>query len=180
MFQKVTGQTGKIDILFINAGIGRFSEIAATSEQLYDEVFSTNTRGAFFTLQQSIDYLNDNASVIINAIAPVTPFWRKAGTSIYTASKVALLSFMEAAAVEFSKRNIRVNAVCPGPIKTAIYEHAGLSREKVDERIKKITEQIPMKRQGEPEEVAWAVSFLASSEASFITGRQIQIDGGMY
>jgi len=179
MFQKVNNEFGKLDILFINAGMGRFASIANTSESLYDETFSINTKGAFFTLQKSIGYLNEGASIIINAIAPVTPSWRKAGTSVYTASKSTLILFMEAAAVELAAQNIRVNAVCPGPIKTSINKHAGVDQDRINERINKMVSEIPLKRIGEPEEVANVVAFLASSEASFITGRQIQIDGGM-
>jgi len=179
MFGQIKKDFGNIDVLFINAGIGRFASIEATSEELYDEIFSVNTKGAFFTLQKSLSYLNDGASIIFTAIAPTVPSWRKAGTGVYVATKMALLSFMESAAVELAPRNIRVNAVSPGPILTSIYEHAGLPKEKTGERLNKIALEAAVKRLGKPEEVAAVVAFLASPDASYITGRQIQIDGGI-
>ena len=179
LFDRIIEDFGMIDILFINAGIGRFGTIEAVSEALYDEIFSANTRGAFFTLKNAIPCLNTGASVVVTAIAATSPSWRKAGTSVYTASKVALLAFVEAAAVELAPRGIRVNAICPGPVLTSIYEHAGLPKEKTEERLARIAMESPMKRIGDAEEIAGVVAFLASSDASYMTGRQIQIDGGL-
>lgn len=179
MFQYIKRDLGHIDILFINAGIGRFAPIDATSESLYDEIFSINTKGSYFTLQKSLPYLNNGAAVIFTAIAPIAPSWRKAATSVYTASKMALIYFMESAAVELAPRGIRVNAISPGPILTSIFEHAGLPKEKTQERLGKIAVESPMKRLGDSNEVASVVSFLASPDASYITGRQIKVDGGI-
>jgi NAD(P)-dependent dehydrogenase (short-subunit alcohol dehydrogenase family) len=179
LFQSLSKDFGSIDILFINAGIGRFAPIDTTSENLYDEIFTVNTKGSYFTLQKSLPYLNDGASVIFTAIAPIAPSWRKAATSVYMASKMALIYFMESAAVELAPRGIRVNAISPGPIFTPIFEHAGLPKEKTQERLAKIALESPMKRLGEPTEVASVVAFLSSPDASYITGRQIIIDGGI-
>jgi NAD(P)-dependent dehydrogenase (short-subunit alcohol dehydrogenase family) len=179
MFLKISKEVGPIDILFINAGIGRFAPIDAMSENLYDEIFLVNTKGSYFTLQKSLPYLNNGASVIFTAIAPIAPSWRKAATSVYTASKMALIYFMESAAVELAPRGIRVNAISPGPILTSIFEHAGLPNEKTQERLAKIAMESPMKRLGDAAEVASVAAFLASPDASYITGRQIIIDGGI-
>jgi NAD(P)-dependent dehydrogenase (short-subunit alcohol dehydrogenase family) len=134
LFRTIEYRLGRIDVLFVNAGIGRVASIADTSDGLYDEVFAVNTKGAYFTLQKALPYLNDGASIILNAIAPVSPAWRRPATSAYTASKGALRSFAETAAVELADRRIRVNAVSPGPILTPIYAHSGLPADAARER----------------------------------------------
>jgi NAD(P)-dependent dehydrogenase (short-subunit alcohol dehydrogenase family) len=179
LFRTVADKLGAIDVLFTNAGLARIAPIATTSEEIYDEIFATNTKGAFFTLQKAIPFLGDGASVILNAIAPVVPAWRRKGTSAYTASKNALRFFAHAAAVELADRGIRVNSVCPGPILTPIYANAGLPASVVDERRSAIRSLVPLNRFGNPEEVAGIVAFLASSDASYITGEDIVVDGGM-
>jgi NAD(P)-dependent dehydrogenase (short-subunit alcohol dehydrogenase family) len=179
LFRTIEYRLGGIDVLFVNAGIGRVAFIADTSEGLYDEVFAVNTKGAYFTLQKALPYLNDGASIILNAIAPVSPAWRRPGTSAYTASKGALRSFAETAAVELADRRIRVNAVSPGPILTPIYAHSGLPADAARERRARMESDMPMKRLGKPEEVASVVAFLASEDAAFITGQEIIVDGGM-
>jgi NAD(P)-dependent dehydrogenase (short-subunit alcohol dehydrogenase family) len=179
LFRITAEKLGPLDVLFINAGIGRFAPLAGTSEDLYDETFAINTRGAFFTLQKAIPCLNDGASVILNALAPVAPAWRRPGTAAYTASKAALVSFARTAAAELADRRIRVNAVSPGPTITPIYEHAGAPSALVEERRARMAEDAPMKRLGNPEEIASVVVFLASADASYVTGQEIIVDGGI-
>ncbi len=179
LYQTVAQELGRIDVLFINAGVGKFAALIDTSESLYDEMFAINTKGAYFTLTKAIPYLNDGASIILIALAPINPPWRRPGTSAYSAAKAALRAVAQTAAVELAPRGIRVNVVSPGPTLTPIYQQAGLSKEKTEERLDQISTTVPLSRLGKPEEVASVVAFLASSDASYITGEEIHVDGGM-
>ena len=177
LFSKVVEAIGKIDILFANAGVAKFAPIGDSAESLYDEVFDINVKGVFFTIQKALPHLNDGASIVLN-----TTFFNQAGTpgtSVYSASKAAVRSFARTAAAELVGRGIRVNAVSPGPIATPIYGRLGLPKEAVDAMAQNILSTIPMKRFGQPEEIASAVLFLASSDASYITGVEINVDGGV-
>ncbi len=177
LFKTVTQALGKIDVLFVNAGIAKFLPLSAVTEDHFDEQFNTNVRGAYFTVQKSVPHLNDGASVILNTSIVSTK--GQSNSSVYSSTKAALRSLARTAATELIGRRIRVNAVAPGPIETPIFEKTGLSKEKVDEFAKQITQAVPMKRLGRPEEIAAAVAFLASSDASYITGVELNVDGGM-
>lgn len=177
LYAEVGEKAGKIDVLFVNAGVAKFVPLAETSESVYDEQFDTNIKGAYFTIQKAIPLLNDGASIILNT--SVVDQKGLVGGSAYAATKAALRSLARTAAAELVGRNIRVNTVAPGPIKTPILGRAGLSKEAVDEFAKGVVERVPMKRFGQPEEVAGAVAFLASQDASYITGVEINVDGGM-
>jgi NAD(P)-dependent dehydrogenase (short-subunit alcohol dehydrogenase family) len=177
LFAEVSQKLGKIDILFVNAGVGKFAPLQDTTEGLYDEIFDINTKGAYFTIQKALPFLNDGASIILNtSIADQTG---TVNTSAYSATKAALRSIARTAAAELVDRGIRVNVVAPGPIVTPILNRTGLPQQAIDEFTKIITAKVPMKRFGKAEEVAGAVAFLASSDASYITGVEINVDGGM-
>src|SRR5260370_642529 len=174
----VSQKFGKIDILFANAGIYKFAPLAATSQDLYDELFDINSRGVCFTIQKSLPRLNDGASIIVNT-SVAGEIGLPNGT-VYAATKAALRSFTRSIAAELVERGIRVNAVSPGPIETpAGFERSGLSKEAIEEFVKNVISQVPMKRIGKPEEIAGAVAFLASQDASFITGAELAVDGGL-
>jgi len=177
LYATVSQKLGKIDVLFANAGIYKFAPLAATSEDLYDELFDINARGVYFTIQKSLPHLNDGASIIVNT-SVAGEIGLPNGT-VYAATKSALRSFTRSIAAELVDRRIRVNAVSPGPIETpAGFERSGLSKEAIDEFVKNVISQVPMKRIGQPEEIASAVAFLASQDASFMTGAEITVDGG--
>lgn len=177
LYAEVSQKLGKIDVLFVNAGVVKFVPLADTSESAFDEQFDINIKGAYFTIQKALPFLNDGASIILNtsvAGSKGTP-----GTTAYAATKAALRSLARTAAAELVGRGIRVNTVAPGPIVTPIFDRTGLPKEARDEFAKEIMAMVPMKRFGQPEEVAGAVAFLASQDASYITGVELNVDGGL-
>ncbi len=178
LYATVSQRLGKIDILFANAGIYKFAPFTATTGELYDELFDINARGVYFTIQKALPLLNDGASIIINT--SVAGEIGVANGTVYAATKSALRSFTRSIAAELVDRGIRVNAVSPGPIETpAGFARTGLPKEQIDQFIQDVVAKVPMKRIGQPSEIASAVAFLASSDASFMTGAEITIDGGM-
>jgi len=177
LYAEVSQRLGKIDVLFVNAGVAKFVPFAETTESTYDEQFDINIKGAYFTIQKALPLLNDGASIILNT--SVVDRKGTAGASAYAATKAALRSLARTTAAELAGRGIRVNTVAPGPIVTPIFGRTGLSQEAIDGFAKEIVAQVPMKRFGQPEEVAGAVAFLASQDASYITGVEINVDGGL-
>src|ERR1700704_4597984 len=177
LFAEVSQKLGKIDVLFVNAGIAKFVPFAETSESTFDEQFDINIKGAYFTIQKALPLLNDGASIILNT--SVADSKGSAGMSAYSATKAALRSLARTVAAELVDRGIRVNTVAPGPIVTPIFDRTGLPKEAFDEFAKEIVAKVPMKRFGQPEEVASTVAFLASQDASYITGVEINVDGGL-
>lgn len=176
LFAAVSDRLGKIDILFANAGVAKFAPIADSSEALYDQIFGVNVKGTFFTIKKSLPHLNDGAAIVLN-----TSFVDRTGlpgSSVYAASKAALRSFVRVAAAELVGRGIRVNAVSPGPIATPIFGKLGMNKEQIDDLAGVILDRVPMKRLGAGEDIANAVSFLAGPEAAYITGVELNVDGG--
>ena len=167
----------KIDILFINAGVVEQSSIEDATEKVFDNIFDINFKGAYFTLSKFIPLLNDGGSVVF--LSSNTAHMDGANSSIYSSSKAALNSVMRIAAVELAPRQIRVNSVSPGPIATEIMNKMGLSEEQLADINQWMIGRIPLGKIGKSEDVAKMVTFFCGDAASYITGAEIVMDGGM-
>lgn len=177
LFQKAGEKFGKIDILFVNAGIAKFAPLEESDEKLFDEIVNINFKGSYFTVKNALPFLNEGASIIFTTTVAAKK--GMAGASIYAASKAAIHALTKIFAAELVGRNIRVNAVSPGPIETPIFGRMGIPDEARAEAKEGLAAQVPMKRMGTAEEVAKTVAFLASDDSTFITGVEIDVDGGM-
>ena len=174
---RVKEEFGGVDILFINAGVASFAPVEHVTEEQFDSTINVNFKGALFTLQKFLPILREGASVI--NLSSINAYTGMPNTAVYAASKAALNSLTRTAAYELAPRNIRVNSVNPGPTNTAIFGKLGMPDEAVQEFASAMQNRIPLKRFGEPVEAANLVAFLASDEASFITGAEYNIDGGV-
>jgi NAD(P)-dependent dehydrogenase (short-subunit alcohol dehydrogenase family) len=176
LFQQVRQKYGRIDVLYVNAGIAKLGSVAETTGDVFDDILNANFRGAYFTVQKALPLLPDGGSIVF------TTSWFDqvgvAGTSAVSASKAALRNLTRTLASELINRNIRVNAVCPGVIETPHFGKLGLGEADARQLAQILLQQIPAKRFGKPEEVATVVAFLASDDASYITGVELAVDGG--
>lgn len=177
LFAAVKERYGRVDVLFVNAGVGKFASVEETDEALFDQVMDTNFKGAYFTVKKALPLLVEGASVILNTSVVAHVGFPQ--SSVYTASKAALLSLVRTLSADLVERGIRVNAVSPGPVETPIFGKMGLPVEAIDETKRGFSEQVPLKRFGRPEEIAKAVLFLASTDSSFLVGTEIIADGGV-
>ncbi|UKB78135.1 SDR family oxidoreductase [Chryseobacterium sp. MEBOG07] len=175
--QEVKRYTEHIDLVFANAGYGKFVPVEYVDENQFDELFNVLVKGPFFTVQQMLPLMKRGSSVIFNT--SVATDIAMPNFSVYSAAKSAVQSFIKTFAVELTECGIRVNGVSPGHIKTNIFNNTGLTVEQIESAIDDIIPTIPFKRQGEPSEIANVVLFLASEEASYIHGAEIKVDAGI-
>ena len=168
---------GPIDVLFVNAGVGGFSPVAAVTEAFWDGVLDVNLRGAFFAAQAALKDISDGGAVIFTG--SVGSVLALPGNVAYAAAKAGLRAMARIFAAELAPRRIRVNVISPGPTETPLfYRNPGMTEEDVAALREQMRAAVPLKRIGAPEEVARAVLFLASDEASYITGVDLFVDGG--
>ena len=177
LYATVKQQKGRIDILFANAGLGEFAPLGSITEAHYDKTFDVNVKGALFTVQKALPLLVDGASVILNA--SIVSIKGMPAFSVYSATKAALRSFARSWTVDLKDRKIRVNVVSPGPIETPAIDRLGQAVGDTAQLKAGLISGVPMGRMGTSDEIAKAVSFLASDDASFITGIELFVDGGM-
>jgi len=177
LYAEVKSKFGHIDIVFANAGIFEFAPIGSVTEEHYDKHFDINVKGLLFTVQKALPLLVDGGSIILNSSVVNTK--GTAAFSVYSATKAAVRSFARTWTTDLKERKIRVNVVSPGPIETPGFGKIGLSEEQLQEFGAAIAGQVPLARFGQPEEIAQAVLFLASSDSSYIAGVDLYVDGGM-
>ncbi len=177
LVKQISEKFGKIDVLFVNAGIAKFAPIDQTTEAFFDETININLKGAFFTSQKFVPILKDGASIIFNTT--IAYHVGMPNASVYAASKAGLLAFAKVLATEVSTRGIRVNSVSPGPIATPIYSKLGFPQEAIDAMGSALSAKTLLGRFGEAEEIAKVALFLASNDSSYITGAEIIADGGL-
>jgi NAD(P)-dependent dehydrogenase (short-subunit alcohol dehydrogenase family) len=173
LFAQIKREKGKLDIVFANAGGAKFAPLGKITEEHYDGLFNSNVKGMVFTVQKALPLLPDGASIILNAsiAASTAPL---PGWSVYNATKAAVRSFARTWTTDLKDRRIRVNAVSPGYIDTPPWH----SMEAADEVMNGISRTIPLGRFGTADEIAKALVFLASDDASYITGTELFVDGG--
>ncbi|MGA0601432.1 SDR family oxidoreductase [Caulobacter sp. KR2-114] len=172
----VVARHGRIDVLFVNAGIVSFQPLEAVTEADFDRQFDINVRGALFAAQAAAPHIPAGGSIVFTASTAASA--GMAGTSVYAASKAAVRSLARTLGAELAPRGVRVNVVSPGPIETPIFGKSGLSAEQVEGFKSDIGARVPLGRIGRPEEIAATVLFLAA-DASFITGEEIVAGGGL-
>ena len=181
LYSEVKKQKDHIDILFANAGLGESAPLEAITEAHFNKIFSVNVKGLLFTVQKALPLFQGGGSIILNASTAGS----KASTrfSVYGATKAAVRSFARSWAVELKHRKIRVNAISPGPIDTpglsGFVRDMAQNVQQIEQIKASIISSVPLGRMGSPDEVAKAVSFLASDDSSFITGIELFVDGGM-
>jgi NAD(P)-dependent dehydrogenase (short-subunit alcohol dehydrogenase family) len=180
--QKAVAETlrqefGGLDILFVNAGIVELKPVEQFDEAAFDRSFAINVKGPFFLIQALLPIFGNPASIVLNA--SVNAHIGMANTSVYGATKGALLSLVRTLSGELISRGIRVNAVSPGPIATPLLTKLGLSDADLRSVQASIQGQVPAGRFGQPSEIAKAIVFLASDESAFTVGGELLIDGGM-
>ena len=177
LYERVKTEVGRIDVLFVNAGGGSMLPLGEITEKQYDDTFDRNVKGVLFTVQKALPLLVDGASVILNASnASIkgTPAF-----SVYSASKAAVRNFARSWTLDLKSRGIRVNVLSPGPIKTpGLVDLAGPDPARQQGLLDYMASTVPLGRVGNPEEVAGVAVFLASSDASFVAGTEIFVDGG--
>ena len=172
IYAQIGKEKGRLDIIFANAGLGEMAPFGSITEEHFDTTFNVNVKGVVFTVQKGLPLMPNGGSIILNAsIVSIKGF---PSFSIYSATKAAVRSFARTWTTDLKDRGIRVNAVSPGPIDTPLLDQTFANP---DDR-KGLTSTVTMGRLGRPEEIAKAVVFLASSDASFITGIELFVDGG--
>lgn len=177
LVRQIEAEHGKIDFLFINAGVARMAPFEFITEEVFDEMMDINFKGAFFTLQKFVPVLNQGSSVVF--LSSVNAQTAMVNTSVYGPSKAAVNALMKVAAYELAPKGIRVNSVSPGLVQTPIFGKTGLSDEQIDGFTAAMANRNPLKRIGTSEEVAKLVAFLASDDSTYITGSDYLIDGGV-
>ena len=176
LFAQIKREKGKLDIVFANAGVAAYARFGEITEEHYDSIFNINVKGLLFTVQKALPLMPDGASIILNA--SIVASKGLPANSVYSATKAAVRSFARTWTTDLKDRHIRVNAVSPGSTHTPGLNDLLASSETGQQRLKMISNNVPLGRLGAPDEIAKAVVFLASDDASYVTGAELFVDGG--
>jgi NAD(P)-dependent dehydrogenase (short-subunit alcohol dehydrogenase family) len=176
LFAQIRREKGRLDIVFANAGVAKYAPLGEITEEHYDSIFNINVKGLLFTVQKALPLMPDGASIILNA--SIVASKGLPSNSVYSATKAAVRSFARTWTTDLKDRHIRVNAVSPGSTDTPGLNDLLASSETGQQRLKMIYNSVPLGRLGAPDEIAKAVVFLASDDASYITGAELFVDGG--
>jgi NAD(P)-dependent dehydrogenase (short-subunit alcohol dehydrogenase family) len=177
LFAQIKREKGKLDIVFANAGAAKYAPFGTISEEFYDSIFNINVKGLLFTVQKALPLMRDSSSIILSA--SIVASKGLPSNSVYSATKAAVRSFARTWTTDLKDRRIRVNAVSPGSIDTPGLSDLLASSETGQQRLKMISNSVPLGRLGTSDEIAKAVVFLASDDSSYITGTELFVDGGL-
>src|SRR5213594_1442598 len=176
LYTQIKSEKQSLDVLFANAGIAKYAVLGNITEELFDSLFNVNVKGVLFTVQKALPLMPEGASIVLNA--SVVGSKGLASNSVYSATKAVIRSFARTWTTDLKHRHIRVNAVSPGSTDTPGLNELLASTETGRERIKMLSNTVPLGRLGKPEEIAKAVVFLASDDSSYISGTELFVDGG--
>ena len=177
LYAEVKKQGKRIDIVFANAGVGEFQSIGEITEESFDKMFNINVKGLLFTVQKALPLFNDGGSIILNASVASSKGLEAFG--VYSATKAAVRSFARTWTLELKTRQIRVNAISPGPIDTPIFGTLSSSPDELKQIKAGLASGVPLGRMGRPDEIAKVALFLASTDSSFVAGTELFVDGGL-
>lgn len=176
LYAQIKKEKGHLDVLFVNAGGGSFAPLGQITEEQYDETFNTNVKGVLFTVQKALPLIPDGGAIVLNA--SIVSVQGNPAFSVYSATKAAVRSFARGWTSDLKDRKIRVNVVSPGPIDTPGLSGLANTEEEKKAFYAQLASSVPLGRVGEPEEIAKAVVFLASDDASYVAGVELFVDGG--
>jgi NAD(P)-dependent dehydrogenase (short-subunit alcohol dehydrogenase family) len=177
LYDTIRQKAGRLDVLFANAGGGEFAPLGQITEAHFDKTFAINVKGVLFTVQKALPLMPDGSSIILNA--SIVSIKGMPAFSVYSATKAAVRSFARSWTTDLKDRKIRVNAVSPGPIETPAIDGLVKSEQEAQQFKAGMAASVPLGRMGDPDEIAKAVTFLASDDASYVSGIELFVDGGM-
>lgn len=177
LIDNIKRRYGRLDVLFLNAGIAQFAPLGSATIEQFDRLWNVNVRGVWLTINESVSLLAPGASILVTT--SVVDKKGMPGTSAYASTKAAVREIVRVAAAELAGKGIRVNALSPGPISTPIYDKLGMPQEGLDAFAANVAAQVPLGRFGTADEVASVALFLSSAGASYITGTELDVDGGL-
>ncbi|SLN49718.1 Levodione reductase [Roseivivax jejudonensis] len=175
--EKVKDQMGGLDGAYLNAGYGKFWATEDSDADSFDHIMNVNVRGPVLQMARLKPMLNDNAAVLLTS--SVAGYLGQAEGAVYGATKIACMALARSWAADLAPRGIRVNAVCPGPIDTRFFEGTGMSKDEQEDFVETVKQAVPLGRVGTADEVAAVACFLLSGDASYVSGSEYVVDGGM-